>query len=229
MQLTTFLIYPVLRVWAFQRQRFPNSVQKLVDYFGILSYLAYVITFGYIVTLLSVTINAGIASKMALLLEMTRFLMKTHAFIRSNVPRALLLRKKTDNEDKSGFIFPTFKQYLYFLFAPTLIYRDSYPRTKCIRWGFVFKCGIEVLGVIFFSSFLFERYIIPTFHDFATVEVKSSTAVFQIFGCMMPANLFCLGGFYLLLHAWLNGFAELLQFADRIFYLVSSKFVSRDK
>ncbi|OWK08419.1 SOAT1, partial [Cervus elaphus hippelaphus] len=32
---------------------------------------------------------------------------------------------------------PTVNQYLYFLFAPTLIYRDNYPRTPTVRWGYV--------------------------------------------------------------------------------------------
>ena len=32
---------------------------------------------------------------------------------------------------------PDFSQFLYFLFAPTLIYRDSYPMTPKVRWDIV--------------------------------------------------------------------------------------------
>lgn len=57
------------------------------------------------------------ASSFALLTEAVRLLMKTHAFVRSNAPRAL-----TDGS------VPGFSQFLYFMFAPTLVYCDNYPR-----------------------------------------------------------------------------------------------------
>lgn len=47
-------------------------------------------------------------------------LMKTHAFVRENAPNTLNVK-----ENSSA---PDFSKYLYFLFAPTLIYRDEYPR-----------------------------------------------------------------------------------------------------
>lgn len=57
------------------------------------------------------------ASSFALLTEAVRLLMKSHAFVRSNAPRAL----------RDGTT-PGFSHWLYFMFAPTLIYCDSYPR-----------------------------------------------------------------------------------------------------
>lgn len=221
MQLTTMLVYPVFIAWAHTRLTLPRTVRKLFDLISVLGYVLYIIGFGYFGTKLGVSADTGIASRMANLLEMTRFLMKTHSFVRSNVPRAILSKTKGGSEDKPGFMLPTFKQYLYFLFAPTLLYRDNYPRTKCIRWNFVFKCVLEIVGVIFYMSFIFERYVIPVFYEFGATEINSGAFVLQIFGCMMPANLFVLGGFYLLLNSWSNGFAEVLRFADRMFYLVS--------
>lgn len=153
-------------------------------------------------------------------MEMTRFLMKTHAFIRSNVPKALLPKGKKTSDDKPGFYVPAFQKFLYFLFIPTLVYRDHYPRTKCIRWNFVVKCVLEVIGIIFYVSFIFERYLIPIFQDFGAAQITSATFVLQIFGCMMPGMLMFLCAFYLLLHSWMNAFAEILTFADRMFYQV---------
>lgn len=46
-------------------------------------------------------------------------LMKIYAFIRTVSPRYL---------ESNSVPLPDFSNYLYFLFAPTLVYRDSYPR-----------------------------------------------------------------------------------------------------
>lgn len=56
--------------------------------------------------------------------------MKSHAFVRSNAPRAMLGKLKTEDSTVSGgnIFVPSFKTYLYFLFVPTLVYRDNYPR-----------------------------------------------------------------------------------------------------
>lgn len=56
----------------------------------------------------------------ALICVQARMLMKTHAFVRENAPNTLNVK-----ENSSA---PDFSKYLYFLFAPTLIYRDEYPR-----------------------------------------------------------------------------------------------------
>lgn len=58
----------------------------------------------------------------------TRLLMKSHAFVRSNVPRAKQFKAKSDGNDKYSSPCPGFSHFLYFLFVPTLVYRDSYPR-----------------------------------------------------------------------------------------------------
>lgn len=52
--------------------------------------------------------------------------MKTWAFVRSNYERATKYKK--DDNGQSGNLCPDFSHYLYFLFAPTLVYRDEYPR-----------------------------------------------------------------------------------------------------
>ena len=68
-------------------------------------------------------------------------LMKSYAFVRSNIPRALACNfnnekesNQSDNEDANDntnrFVppCPDFSNYLFFLFAPTLVYKDNYPR-----------------------------------------------------------------------------------------------------
>ena len=67
-------------------------------------------------------------------------LMKTYAFVRENAPTAVKYSKITRQggtpSDLKRFAkeegidgpCPDFGKYLYFLFAPTLIYRHRYPR-----------------------------------------------------------------------------------------------------
>lgn len=56
-----------------------------------------------------------------------RMFMKTWAFVRSNLNRAIKF-KKDDDEPQAENLCPDFSYYLYFLFAPTLVYKDEYPR-----------------------------------------------------------------------------------------------------
>lgn len=57
--------------------------------------------------------------------------MKSHAFVRSNVPVVLAGKLKTNDDDgpnSMASVMPMFGTYAYFLFAPTLVYRNIYPR-----------------------------------------------------------------------------------------------------
>lgn len=51
--------------------------------------------------------------------------MKNHAFVRSNAPKMWLMKPKSDGQPHS---LPAISNFMYFLFAPTLVYRDAYPR-----------------------------------------------------------------------------------------------------
>lgn len=51
--------------------------------------------------------------------------MKSYAFVRSVGAKFVSYKPHTEIPRPSS---PSFSHYLYFLFAPTLIYRDSYPR-----------------------------------------------------------------------------------------------------
>lgn len=83
--------------------------------------------------------NLPPASAVTLLMEQVRLVMKTHAFVRSNVPVALFYfnKRQTRVEDITEDVkddadqapCPDFSKYLYFMFAPTLVYRNRYPRS----------------------------------------------------------------------------------------------------
>lgn len=82
-----------------------------------------------------------------------------------------------------------------------------------VAWNY-----LEVIGVIFYLSFIFERFLIPFYRQFGLVEIPLSGLVLSIFGTIMPSIIIFLCGFYCLLHAWMNAAAELLRFGDRMFY-----------
>ena len=136
--------------------------------------------------------------------------------------RALVSGKKhADSKPTSPDTYqglPSFSKYAYFLFAPTLVYRDEYPRTKQIRWRVVARHALEVIGVVFYISFILERFLAPLFEKFGHAKISSGSFVLSLFGSIMPGSLSFLCAFYSLLHAWMNGAAELLRFADRMFY-----------
>lgn len=61
--------------------------------------------------------------------------MKSYSFIRENAYKVLYPWNKDDHDGPAvwyaGQMQPkvaSFSQYVYFLFAPTLLYRDHYPR-----------------------------------------------------------------------------------------------------
>jgi sterol O-acyltransferase len=247
MQLTIFAIYPVFKVWSIISKKYFSKSGFLTTVwhtFGVSSVICYQIAFVVIFTKAVVYFDMAQASSVAVLMELVRFLMKSHAFIRTNVPRVLNSKNKlkvddfewespSSNNNKSEKIvangssrvndkrqFPSFGQYCYFLFAPTLVYRDEYPRTKQIRWKFVAKNYGEVVAIIFIYSLVSERIMYPVYNQFGTkyYETGVKELMASVFNNMLPGLLCFLCGFYCILHSWMNAAAEMLRFADRKFY-----------
>ncbi|KAG6449596.1 hypothetical protein O3G_MSEX006094 [Manduca sexta] len=153
--------------------------------------------------------HLALASSVTVTCEMFRLAMKIHAVAVACGPRCF----------GKGPPLPSFQHYVYFIFAPTLVYRDQYPRTKKTRWGVVLFHFIEVAAIIFYNSFLWERFILPYWSDYGKQSrVEAGTVVRGMFACVLPGVLSFLCGFYCVLQAWLNAFAEILRFGDRLFY-----------
>ncbi|XP_051525695.1 sterol O-acyltransferase 1-like [Myxocyprinus asiaticus] len=154
------------------------------------------------------------ASCFILILEQVRLIMKVHSFIRENVPKIRSLERSKTN----SLVVPQLTQYLYFLFAPTLIYRDSYPRNPCIRWGYVATKFLQVLGCLFYAYYIFVRLCIPQFRSISMQLFDLRVMVLCVFNSILPGVLVLFLAFFAFLHCWLNAFAEMLRFADRMFY-----------
>ena len=81
---------------------------------------------------------------------------------------------KDDSEKPKFTGVPEFSKYLYFMFAPTLVYRDHYPRSTIekIRWKLVFTHFGEVFGAIIYTYCLFDRFCVPVFRDLKLKELS---------------------------------------------------------
>lgn len=166
-------------------------------------------------TLLIRRFDQPAASSAALLMELVRLLMKTHAFVRSNVPKFLNFKPHTETPPPA---LPTFTHFLYFLFVPTLVYKDEYPKKTTRSWSFILKTSTEFVLTLFYICFIFEKFFLSPFEDYCLRSRKWSELISQILINAIPALLIKLCAFYNLLHSWLNVFAELLHFSDREFY-----------
>ncbi|KAG9270147.1 sterol O-acyltransferase 1 [Astyanax mexicanus] len=152
------------------------------------------------------------ASRFILILEQVRLMMKVHSFIRENIQR--VWSSGRDGSDSSAV--PQVTPYLYFLFAPTLIYRDNYPRNPYVRWSYVATKLLQVLGCLFYAYYVFVRLCIPQFRSLQLFDLR--VMVLCVFNSILPGVLVLFLGFFAFLHCWLNAFAEMLRFGDRMFY-----------
>lgn len=80
-----------------------------------------------------------------------------------------------------------------------------------VIWNFV-----EVGLAIFYLAFIYEHFVSPMVFDTQYQERKQ--IIKNTIKATLPGILFFITGQYLLLHAWLNAWAEMLRFADRLFY-----------
>eukprot|EP00058_Branchiostoma_floridae_P020694 XP_002606184.1 hypothetical protein BRAFLDRAFT_115379 [Branchiostoma floridae] len=142
--------------------------------------------------------------------------MKVHSFVRENAPK--VLKTKGVDGPKQHVMCPDFSKYLYFLFAPTLVYRDEYPGTPSIRWNYVVSNFGQVVGCLVYANFVLVRFMIPVFRNIGKEPTSPKVLVLAIFGSMLPGMLVLFLVFFGVLHSWLNAFAEMLRFADRQFY-----------
>lgn len=109
------------------------------------------------------------ASAMIVSCEMARMSMKTHAYFREKVVIGCKLHlefakfipgwAKRRGQKESDLDLPEidvqdlwteYKRFLYYHFSPTLVYRDSYVRTKHIRFDFVIKNIATFIILIFY-------------------------------------------------------------------------------
>ncbi|XP_018399382.1 PREDICTED: sterol O-acyltransferase 1-like [Cyphomyrmex costatus] len=217
MQASTLGVYAAFILWAYRRFRFlpKSSIRKLWDYSWLAIFILYQILFIIFSLKAMLSMNLFICCRMIIIMEQIRMVMKSYAFVRSAAPRFLSYKPHSETPPPSR---PKFSQYLYFLFAPTLVYRNEYPRTKRVRWMVVIRNFIEFGLSIFYLTFILENQVMPIYRVFGTQYLDWRWFVKNTIKLNIPGIISLMTINYLLLHTWMNAWAEMLQFADRMFY-----------
>ncbi|KAM1072835.1 hypothetical protein FF1_018046 [Malus domestica] len=111
------------------------------------------------------------------------------------------------------------KNMAYFMVAPTLCYQTSYPRTACVRKGWVFRQLVKLIIFTGVMGFIVEQYINPIVKN-SKHPLKGDWlyAIERVLKLSVPNLYVWLCMFYCFFHLWLNIVAELLCFGDREFY-----------
>ncbi|KAJ4951508.1 hypothetical protein NE237_028340 [Protea cynaroides] len=124
---------------------------------------------------------------------------------------------KSSNMDYSYDV--SFRSLAYFMVAPTLCYQTSYPRTTCIRKGWVIRQLVKLVIFTGLMGFIIEQYINPIVqHSQHPLKGSLLEAIERVLKLSVPTLYVWLCMFYCFFHLWLNILAELLQFGDREFY-----------
>ncbi|XP_028636946.1 sterol O-acyltransferase 2 [Grammomys surdaster] len=210
MFLSTLLVpYQTLRLWARPRA---GGAWMLGAGLGCVLLAAHAAVLCVLPVHVSVKHELPPASRCVLVFEQVRFLMKSYSFLRETVPDIFCVR------GGKGICTPSFSSYLYFLFCPTLIYRETYPRTPSIRWNYVAKNFARALGCLLYACFILGRLCVPVFANMSREPFSTRALLLSILHATGPGIFMLLLIFFAFLHCWLNAFAEMLRFGDRMFY-----------
>ncbi|KAJ9582660.1 hypothetical protein L9F63_022999, partial [Diploptera punctata] len=220
---TTLIMFFCFHFWANQRIKYiPNTLgKKCWDYGWLCAFISYEILLLSLPAMKLLEHFVPPVLSVALLLDQIRMMMKTYAFVRTNTPKALAYKPHQSGDEKETSPCPEFSKYLYFLFAPVLVYRDNYPRYAEIRWKFVTWYFMEVIVLTFYLAFIYEKFFIPIHKNFGLPDDQKTMfecLIVGIFASIIPSTMMLILLVYILLHSWMNGFAEMLRYADRMFY-----------
>lgn len=152
----------------------------------------------------------------AILLQQLRVLMKFVSFVVENTDSA-----DDSNHDarKGRQELPTIRSMMYFMFAPTLVYRHSYPQSpNPTDWKLVVHHFSEWLFLFVPTIVFITRFMLPVWHLIGRETVTIHLLCDLFLGCCVLYVLMAVGIGYYFVHCWSNMWAEILRFGDRQFY-----------
>ncbi|XP_071446044.1 sterol O-acyltransferase 1-like [Hetaerina americana] len=217
----TLVFFGFFKMWAYVRVQLQSSklLRHSFDLMCVGAYAIYLLVFLCGPPALILRGDLAPVTTTLLVIEQLRMMMKSHAFVRSNLRN--VIGKKGAKETRAEDVKldrPTFKQFLYFHIAPTLVYRDSYPRTDRVRWKIVTWHLCEAVGICFYSSITFEQFLHGHLLSFWDEPLSFHRILALFFRSLFPGLMFLILCFYVFFHAWMNAWAEILRFGDRLFY-----------
>ncbi|XP_074593200.1 sterol O-acyltransferase 1-like [Brevipalpus obovatus] len=156
----------------------------------------------YISTNLTIESSNGTLLRIAMTCETIRFTMKFWSLVAETYGK--------DEAERA-----TLGELFYFLFAPTLIFRKVYPRTKRTSWLRVFG----MISLVYLNMAFIGRLVINVTYPNMLLFVKEKKILSISTISMALVSPIVLMGIWLMhFHTWQNLWAEILRFADRDFY-----------
>ena len=107
--------------------------------------------------------------------------------------------------------------FTFFFYAPTLIYRDIYPRISVRNYSLICIHLLNFLSANFFSFLVFKVMLIPYFDKTSTL-IEKDRIIQTLVSVIIGSNVNMLILFFGVAHSWNNFWAEILRFADKSFY-----------
>ena len=158
----------------------------------------------------------------ALFCEQIRLQLKVVAFV-SEVSRKYGEKQQNDIEMKSQtqymtepFKMPSLSSYVYFLFAPTLVFQEKYPKSKSRN---IFRILILIYEILVLLLIFTTFEWIPKPLSFVGKQPLTPKMILtSLFPTALMGLTIMLSLFYGLFHSWANIWAEILKFGDRQFY-----------
>lgn len=123
-----------------------------------------------------------------------------------------------------GVTYPanlTLWNYIDYLLVPSLVYDIVYPRTKKIRWWYVFEKTLATFGTFGLMTLIVESYILPVIPkniNTMTTNQKLAELPWLMLRVVFPFITMYLLTFYIIFECVCQWFAEITRFADRNFY-----------
>ena len=227
-------IWVVMFTWSYSTILLVQ-ISNLSIYLIFLLHLLSIVLLGFATITYTLEVHLPIASSFIVLCEMIRFCMKMHSYFREKMlhgkgPNKFtpFLPKYAVGYDQGSIQIPKInilslaeelQRYTYYQFAPTLIYRDTYPKIdRSIRWKNLGVHLFDFFGGIIYTALIFKAFCVPEFQS-ASKDIKNSQAlIISWFRAMLPGTMVFLLLFFAVMHSWFSIWAEILNFADRKFY-----------
>lgn len=151
--------------------------------------------------------------------EMIRLFMKAHSYLRNKlyyatgpnkylqyIPACYQSNPSQCNVNRPiitmGSFIVELKRYLYFSFAPTLLYRDSYPRSGRRNFSLIISHSINFTLCIYFAFIMYRQFITGQSAIFMQTSLNTIDFLNMIFKTIMPAVVWMFLLFFALIHSW---------------------------
>lgn len=213
-----FMLYPAFRFWSTTRSEIKKTRLRYYDLLFCSLFIIYQLGLLLFPAKIIVAYNLPPVSSFTVLAEQARLIMKTHAFVRENGARARRYKSHQDGDREDSKPCPEVGKLIYFLFAPTLVYRDNYPRTPYVRWSYVAWNFLQVIACILGAYIPCTHFIVDVFNKIGIEPLPLVNLIGILAMSLFAGGLLMFLVFYGMFHCWLNAFAEMLRFGDRMFY-----------